>query len=437
MKILFLTNRLPHADVVGGHRLIYQRMEQLKNRGHWIGIAALVMDENRQHLAQLQSQFNFAEAIPYQNPPFTRRLLNDYLNPILPAIFWKNHSSAMMQLVGSAVQQYQCDLVVAEFSEMGQYLYRNPYLSAVHKIVSCHRCLSDTFEKYIATKGVPLSIRLKSAIQLKRLQTYEFEMYNAMDHILTLTSEDRFTLLNAAPQLPISVVAPGIDITALNHVSEINKSTHPLLLMCGYFTDKSNRDAALWFIRSIWPVIKKQHPETKCQFVGKGIGSEMRQAAGKDSRIELITDVEDLRPYRKGATIFINPMRLGSGLRVKILEAMGSSLPVVTTSLGAAGIPAQNGVNCLISDTPKEFAESILWLLKDKNLSKKIGEEASEVIIAALSKDKENLKKEAADLIYHLMVLLEQGNLSIDDVCGELMRRRGVSGLEEKKSRKS
>ena len=112
-------------------------------------------------------------------------------------------------------------------------------------------------------------------------------MYNAMDHILTLTSEDRFTLLNGAPQLPISVVAPGIDINALNHVSEINKPTQPLLLMCGYFTDKSNRDAALWFIRSIWPRIKKQYPTINCQFVGKGIGSEMRQVAEKDPQIEL------------------------------------------------------------------------------------------------------------------------------------------------------
>ena len=69
-------------------------------------------------------------------------------------------------------------------------------------------------------------------------------------------------------------------------------------------------------------------------------------------------------------------------------------------------------------------------------LSKKIGEEATEVIVAALSQDKENLKREAADLMYHLMVLLEQGNLSIDDVCAELIRRRDVSGYEEKKSRK-
>lgn len=84
-----------------------------------------------------------------------------------------------------------------------------------------------------------------------------------------------------------------------------------------------------------------------------------------------------------------------------------------------------------------EFSYTAKLIGDIEYLSKKIGEEASEVIIAALSKDRENLKKEAADLIYHLMVLLEQGDLSIDDVCGELMRRRGVSGLEEKKSRKS
>ena len=73
----------------------------------------------------------------------------------------------------------------------------------------------------------------------------------------------------------------------------------------------------------------------------KGIENEIKQAANKDSSIELISDVDDLRPYRKGADIFVNPMRLGSGLRIKLLEAMGSGLPVVTTSLGAAGIPAK------------------------------------------------------------------------------------------------
>ena len=92
--------------------------------------------------------------------------------------------------------------------------------------------------------------------------------------------------------------------------------------MCGYFFDKSNRDAALWFIRSIWPIIKRKNSNIICQFVGKGIENEIKQAADKDPSIELISDVDDLRPYRKGADIFVNPMRLGSGLRIKLLEAM-------------------------------------------------------------------------------------------------------------------
>ncbi|OUX37115.1 MAG: hypothetical protein CBE26_03935 [Kiritimatiellaceae bacterium TMED266] len=385
MKILFITNRLPHADVVGGHRLIYQRMEQLKACGHWVGLIALVMDENRQHLNTLQKQFDHVAAIPYIPRPFSHRLLNDYLNPVLPAIFWKNHSIEMKKMIGQTVHEQRCDLLIAEFSEMGQYLYRNPYLSAVHKIVSCHRCLSDTFKKYIATPGVPPSIRLKSALQIERLIKYEFEMYNAMDHILTLTPEDRFNLLHHAPQLPISVVPPGIDTETLNAGATPSTLPHSQLLMCGYFSDKSNRDAALWFIRSIWPLLAKRHPNLTCQFVGRGIGNEMKQAAIKYPAIELISEVDDLRPYRKQATVFINPMRLGSGLRIKILEAMATGLPVVSTSLGAAGLPAQNGINCFINDTPEGFADSISWLLNDTSLATQIGQAAQQLVATQYS----------------------------------------------------
>ena len=254
------------------------------------------------------------------------------------------------------------------------------YLSAIHKIVSCHRCLSDSFEKYIATPNVSLILKLKCLIQINRIKKYEFEMYNAMDHVITLTDEDRLSILNYAPQLPVSVVPPGIDLIDLNNTKIAKKPDFPLLMMCGYFADKSNRDAAIWFIQNIWPIIYKKNKKVKCWFIGKGINKEMINIASNKSGITLIADIENLRPYRKAASVFINPMRLGSGLRIKILEAMGAGLPVVTTSLGAAGIPAQNGVNCLISDTPSEFAESVLWLLKDKNLSVKIGNNAKNMV---------------------------------------------------------
>ncbi len=379
MNILFLTNRLPHSNVVGGHRLIFRRMQRLKDKGHKIGLIALTLKENEIHSLNLKKNLDEIEIISFKEKKIYQRIYH-YLNLSLPAIFWKNRSKKMMKKIADIIENSNYEIVIAEFGEMGQYLYRNPYLSAIHKIVSCHRCLSDSFEKYIATPNVSLILKLKCLIQINRIKKYEFEMYNAMDHVITLTDEDRLSILNYAPQLPVSVVPPGIDLIDLNNTKIAKKPDFPLLMMCGYFADKSNRDAAIWFIQNIWPIIYKKNKKVKCWFIGKGINKEMINIASNKSGITLIADIENLRPYRKAASVFINPMRLGSGLRIKILEAMGAGLPVVTTSLGAAGIPAQNGVNCLISDTPSEFAESVLWLLKDKNLSVKIGNNAKNMV---------------------------------------------------------
>ncbi len=379
MKILVLANRLPHKNVAGGHRLIYQRMRQLIDDGHQVGLAALVAPENAKHIAGLRDELHEVETVPTSHRRLPVRMFRDYVSRSLPAIFWKNHSPAMMRLVGDMVARSQYDVVLAEFGEMGMYLYRNPYLSAVHKVVSCHRCLTSSFSKYAETAGVPATLRLKSVSQLHILEKYEFEMYSAMDHILTLTAEDRFTLLTHAPQLPVSVIPPGIDFDHLDRKGA-EKTNTPIIMMCGYFADKSNHDGALWFVHEIWPLIAKDRPELRCHLIGEGANDELKRLGKKDKRIIVTGAVDDLRPYREQASIFINPMRLGSGLRIKVLEAMATSLPVVSTSLGMAGIPAQNGVNSFIADTPELFAESIDWLLNDAALAAHMGREAKAMV---------------------------------------------------------
>ncbi len=379
MKILVLANRLPHKNIAGGHRLIYQRMRQLIADGHQVGLAALVAPESEKHMANLREELYEVETVPLPRRRLPVRMFRDYISRSLPAIFWKNHSDAMMRLVGDMVERSKYDVVLAEFSEMGMYLYRNPYLSAVHKVVSCHRCLTSSFSKYIETAGVPLMLRLKSASQLHIVEKYEFEMYRAMDHIITLTPEDRFTLLTHAPQLPVSVIPPGIDLDHLNRTG-VEKPQFPIVMMCGYFADKSNHDGALWFMHEIWPLIAQKYPELRCYLIGEGANEELKHLDQKDKRIVVTGAVDDLRPYREQAAIFINPMRLGSGLRIKVLEAMATNLPVVSTSLGMAGIPAQNGVNSFIADTPELFAESIDWLLNDDKLSANMGREAKAMV---------------------------------------------------------
>ncbi len=379
MKILFLANRLPHKNVAGGQRLIYQRMRFLAEMGHDIGLAALVDHEQKKHIPSVRGMIYELETVPARGRKLLVRAFRDYISATLPAIFWKNYSRDMMRTVGDMVERTKYDVVVAEFGEMGMYLYRNPYLSAVRKVVSCHRCLTTSFSEYIKTAGVPAMLRIKSASQVRILEKYEFEMYSAMDHILTLTAEDRFTLLNHAPELPISIIPPGIDFDHLGH-EEMEKNRVPIVMMCGYFTDQSNHDAAMWFAREAWPLLSKKHPTAQYHIVGVGTSQELERLADKDDRIIVTGSVSDLRPYREQASVFINPMRLGSGLRIKVLEAMASGLPVVSTALGVAGIPAQNGVNCFIADTPELIAESIGWLLNDESLRLAMGKAARQMV---------------------------------------------------------
>ena len=379
MKILFLANQLPHENVAGGHRLIHQRMRRLAERGHRIGLAAFVSPGNEKFIPSVREKVGELETIPVPNRKILVRAFRDYTSSTLPAIFWKNHSPAMMRTIGDMVERTKYDVVVAEFSEMGMYLYRNPYLSAVRKVVSCHRCLTTAFGTYVQTAGVSPMVRLKSVSQIHKLGKYEFEMYRAMDHVLTLTAEDRFTLLNHAPELPASVIPPGIDFDYLDRDAPA-KPNPPIVMMCGYFADKSNNDAALWFAHETWPAIRKAHPDLQLHLVGVGVGKKIKQLAARDDRIVVVGAVDDLRPYREQARIFINPMRLGSGLRIKVLEAMASGLPVVSTSLGVAGIPAQNGVNCFIADTPALTAEAINWLLNDQALREAMGKSAKAMV---------------------------------------------------------
>ncbi|MEN7972422.1 MAG: glycosyltransferase [Verrucomicrobiota bacterium] len=380
MKILFLANRLPHENVAGGHRLIYQRMRWLAEQGHEIGLAAFVEPGQKEYIPSLKAMTCELALVPSIERKVLIRAFRDYISVTLPAIFWKNYSRNMMQTIGDMVERTKYDVVVAEFGEMGMYLYRNPYLSAVRKVVSCHRCLTDSFSKYAQTPDVPLALRIKSATQIHTLEKYEFEMYGAMDHILTLTTEDRFTLLNHAPELPVSVIRPGIDTNFLDREGVKKQASYPIVMMCGYFADKSNHDAAMWFAREIWPQVTQKHPEARYFVVGEGANAELRELYEKDESICVTGSVEDLRPYREEASIFVNPMRLGSGLRIKVLEAMATALPVVSTTLGVAGIPAQNGVNCFVADTPKLFAESIDWLLNDAMLAKNMGNTAKEMV---------------------------------------------------------
>jgi polysaccharide biosynthesis protein PslH len=370
MKVLFLTIKLPHEEVVGGNRIVHQRIRYLAETGCQVGLISFIRDEEKRYVDSLRPLLTELHTVALPQRNIFQRAFHDYPSMTRPALFWKLFSNEMMRTVGDVAEKGRYDAVISEFSEMGQYLYRNRYLSAVHKIMSCHRCVTASYEKYKDFEEVRWRLHLKSIPQLHGLQKYEFNMYRSADRVMVLTSQDRFTMQYYAPDLAVSVVPSGVDIDYLQAHPPMEKE--PIILMTGFMGDPANEDGAEWFAHHVWPQIKVNHPEVKFYIVGSSPSRRVARLAGKDPRIIVTGAVKDIRPYRNRARVFVSPVRLGSGIRTKVLEAMAGGLPVVSTSLGMAGIEAQTGVNCLVADTPELFTQSVDWLLTDERLVEKM-----------------------------------------------------------------
>lgn len=378
MKILFLTNKLPHAQVAGGHRIIYQRIRYLIEQGHQVGLITFTHGEKENQVKSLESILAELHTLPHPRRNFFIRAFHDYISLNRPAVFWKSYSAKMMKKVGEVADKGKYDVVIAEFSEMGQYLHKNCYLSAIHKVISCHRCVTASYEKYNSLKEVRFKLHLKSILQMRELKRYEFDMYRCADRIFVLTPQDRFTMQYYAQDLAVSVIPSGVDIKYIQALPPVPKE--PIILMTGFMGDPANEDSVEWFYHHIWPQLRARNPTVKFYIVGAEVSARIQKLGEKDPRIIITGAVKDVRPYRNRARVFVTAVRLGSGMRLKVLEAMASGLPIVSTSLGLAGIDAQTGVNCLVADTPELFLRSIEWLLTDRTLSVRMSRAARTLV---------------------------------------------------------
>ena len=379
MKVLFITARIPYSGVAGGHALVYQRITRLAQRGHQIGLAALIEPGHAINTADplFSSLIEYA-ALPQPKPAGSVKRMARALFSKIPGFFHEVRSPALMRRIGDMVHESGYDLVVAEFSAMGQYLYRNPYLPAVRKIVSCHFSVA-TFSPDLARNLRASGHAPTSRLGMDRLLNYEISSYRSVDRVLVLTAHDRYSLLNADPTLRVNVIPVGVDTTYFRPSTAL-PSDELALVSTGQYEVYSNLDAVRWFVATCWPILKARRPGLKFYIVGPGNQTALRELSRKDESIVVTGGVNDIRPYLERATLFVCPVRLGSGLRFKLLEAMAAGLPLVTTTLGAEGIPLQNGDNCFMADKPEIMAECIDLLLGDESLRQSISSQARRLV---------------------------------------------------------
>ncbi len=376
MKILFTCKEFPHLQVIGGPIIIYNRLKYF-SRNHTVSLASFFKDEEKKHIRSVEP---FCHDLRLVSLPPKRSALKvswDLFTSPVPPYFLRTHGSRKMaETIADMVRKDRYDFVIAEYSVMGQFIHKNPLLSPIRRVMSVHECYYLARRKAYRHNRIGFE-KLREAINLKGLKKYEFDMYRNADKVLVLTPQGKEELLEICPELDIAVVPHGVDVE--NFSFSGHEEMQKAIVFVGNYLHYPNVDAVLHFHSDIWPLLKSRLPEIKFYVVGQGPPPEV-QNLSQDKAITVTGRVDDVRPFLKKGRAFICPVRLGGGFRGKILEAMSIGRPVVSTSLGAEGVPAHQRENIILADNPEDFARGVVELMTDDRLFERIRTNARKLV---------------------------------------------------------
>jgi len=381
MRILFVVKEFPHSRVIGGPIIIYNRVKYLSQR-HDVSLLAFADGPTREQVSSVAGYCKDLRLVPFPPKRGCLQKAKDLISGPVPPYFMLSYSEEMYEKLRELVHALRYDVVISEYSMVAQYLYRNPDLAGIKRVMSEHECYWLSRRKAFKVNGLNRE-GLLALYHMKGLKRFEFDMYADADKVLTLTHEGKDELLAVRPGLDISVVPHGVDVDTFCPAER--KDGPPTVMFLGNYPHEPNRDAAVFFGTRVWPIIKRKVPDARFLAVGRGPTADMRQMAERDPSIQITGEVDDVRPYFCESDVFVCPVRMGGGFRGKVLEAIACGVPVVSTALGAEGIPTRSGENILLAEGPDELAGATLSLLEDSDLAGRISRTARELVVEQYS----------------------------------------------------
>ena len=212
----------------------------------------------------------------------------------------------------------------------------------------------------------------------RKMEAAERRYLRLADRVLTVSETDRDAFAAFLDPGKLTMIPTGVDVDYFQPVPV--EETPNSLVFTGSMDWLPNEDAIFYFADAILPLIKQQCPEVSLEVVGRSPSRKLQALAETEKSMRLTGWVEDIRPFVARDSICIVPLRIGGGTRLKIFEAMAMGKAVVSTSVGAEGLPVQSGENILLADTPNDFADSVVSLLRDANERRRLGTSARALV---------------------------------------------------------
>lgn len=269
------------------------------------------------------------------------------------------------------------DLIQFSGIEMGCYLPaihdRKKNAKVIYDALNAEAALQRMVAQVDREEVRRLPAALYSAIQSRRLARFERAICRSVDATIAVSEEDRAFLVHHGGA-PVYVMANGIRASAYAPPTG-NIRERRQLVFSGKMDYRPNVDAVEWFYRAVFPQARLEFPDCKLVIVGRNPHRRLRMLAD-DKYVQVTGWVESVEQFLHSATIYVAPLRMGSGTRLKILQAMAAGCAVVSTSIGAAGLHDDVRDALILADGADSFARAITQLLEDDNRRRELGARA-------------------------------------------------------------
>ncbi len=364
-RILVVTPSIPYPPNWGFGIRVYQFLKHLSHT-HEVSLLCYAHPGEEAKVAELQKICHAVHTVPAPLNRQSDKRAAQLASLVSPRSFSSGslRTPAMQNLLAELLATENFDIVQIESSQLGSY----PYGTRPVLIVDEHNLEYELLYRMYQTERSLLR-RIYNWLEYTKFKREEQDCWQKSDACI-FTSEREQQIVNAQMPRKAAHVAPnGVDIEYFQPSSAVVDTNS--LVFTGLISYRPNTDAVLFFVREVLPHIVNARPETVFSIVGMGPPEEVVRLAGPNV---IVTDeVPDVRPYIEKSSVFVVPLRMGSGTRLKVLEGLAMGKPMVSTSVGCEGIDARDGEHLLIEDDPQAFAQAVVRLMNDRELAQRLG----------------------------------------------------------------
>ncbi|MCF8276745.1 MAG: glycosyltransferase family 4 protein [Flavobacteriales bacterium] len=385
MRILQVCLKPPYPKVDGGCMAMAAMTESMLMAGHSVKVICMSTHKHPFDASKVPSEIlakTKMEAIP----------MDTRLKPLKAFLNIFNSKSYNVERFFSETFEAKLTGILkeTEFDVIHlESIFCTPYVETIRKhskakvVVRAHNIEFRIWEQLAKNEVIGIKKRYLNLLAT-RLKNYEIAVLKLVDGIISITEEDKQAFEEIGVSCPIEVIPIGFNVDAIRPDT---LSKHPLSLYhVGAMDWQPNIEGINWFLDDVWPVIEAEFPDIECHLAGRKMPQHLLKLS--KGKLKIDGQIDSVQEFVKRKNIAIVPLLSGSGMRIKIVEALAMGKVILSTSAGAEGIPYTDGENLLIANTPEEFVLKLRFLSENPNQIVQIGKNARKLASSVFDQKK-------------------------------------------------